>query len=273
MSTTVNSGSVNSGCVNSSSVVNEGYTRGDRTPEFTTRGPVTRSAANRRRREPPPPAGPWILITTNTSGDGASKSFVQEKVGEWLGMLTVVPLIDRPVLSEEQCTLITIALEHKALFRDYPITNPELVRIATELWQNQSSTSQLAGGADEEPCKCVVHTSEIEPTLLAVLRNIMSCSSELGGRFLSGNLTNIAMHLLTYIIKTIADLGNVQIQPEIKSAAQNAGSKVVINFGCGEQHLTVESTPDFYIRKQSPIVYLTIGEVESVNSEKIPRCS
>ena len=26
----------------------------------------------------------------------------------------------------------------------------------------------------------------------------------------------------------------------------------------------VESTSDFYIRKQSPIVYLTIGEVESV---------
>ena len=54
---------------------------------------------------------------------------------------------------------------------------------------------------------------------------------------------------------------NVQIQPEMKSSGQMAGSKVVFNFGCGEHHLTAEATPDFYIRKQSSIVHLTIGEV------------
>ena len=48
----------------------------------------------------------------------------------------------------------------------------------------------------------------------------------------------------------------------MKSSAQTAGSKVVVKLGCGQHSLTVESTPDFYIRKQSPIVYLTIGEVE-----------
>ena len=31
----------------------------------------------------------------------------------------------------------------------------------------------------------------------------------------------------------------------------------MVKFGHGDYHLTVESTPDFYIRKQSPIVYLT----------------
>ena len=29
----------------------------------------------------------------------------------------------------------------------------------------------------------------------------------------------------------------------------------------------LEDTPDFYIRKQSPIVYLTIGEVERIGSK------
>ena len=77
---------------------------------------------------------------------------------------------------------------------------------------------------------------------------------------------NITLHLLTYIIKTKAGLQNVQIQLEMKSSVQMAGSKVVVNFGCGEHHLAVKATPDFYIRKQSPVVYLTIGEVENVGS-------
>ena len=77
-------------------------------PELTTRGPVTRSAANRRRTEPP--TGPWISNTTSTSGNGVSLSLVQEKVGEWLGVLTVVTVLDALIMSEEECSLITEGL-------------------------------------------------------------------------------------------------------------------------------------------------------------------
>ena len=82
----------------------------------------------------------------------------------------------------------------------------------------------------------------------------MPCSSELGGRLLSGNLTDIAVYLLMYIIITKAGLTDVQIQPECKSdgSINVAGSKVVVKIGYGDYHLTVESTPDFYVWKQSP---------------------
>ena len=55
----------------------------------------------------------------------------QEKVGKWLGFVSIVNVFDNPVLTEEECTLITVALEHKQLVRDYPITHSEVVRIAT----------------------------------------------------------------------------------------------------------------------------------------------
>ena len=63
-------------------------------------------------------------------------------------------------------------------------------------------------------------------------------------------------------------------QAEVKSDASMdaAGSKVVVNFGCGEHRLTVEATPDFYVRKQAPIVYLMIGEVGSKGLKDL-RCS
>ena len=58
-------------------------------------------------------------------------------------------------------------------------------------------------------------------------------------------------------------------QAEVKSDASvdAAGSKVVVNFGCGEHSLTVEATPDFYVCKQALIVYLMIGEVGSKGSK------
>ena len=39
----------------------------------------------------------------------------QEKVGKWLGFVSIVNVFDNPVLTEEECTLITIALEHRQL--------------------------------------------------------------------------------------------------------------------------------------------------------------
>lgn len=204
-----------------------------------------------------PPAGPWIASTTNASGSGGSVSFIQETVGQWLGVLTVVPVLESPVLTPEECYLITVALDHKQLLRDYPITQSEVLRIA-------------ADDKAEKVCKCVVHCtdgSNIEPALLVVLKDIMACCAELQGRSLSGNLTNIAIWLLQYILQT--GLTDLQVQAKVKSDASvdAAGSKVVVNFGCGEHSLTVEATPDFYVRKQAPIMYLMIGEVESKGSK------
>ena len=65
--------------------------------------------------QPKPPAGPWISSTTSTSGSGASMSLVQEKVGEWLRVLTLVKVLDLPVMSQEESSLITVALEHRHL--------------------------------------------------------------------------------------------------------------------------------------------------------------
>lgn len=203
------------------------------------------------------PEGPWVSSTTATSGSGASVSLVQEKVGEWLGILSLVNVSSKSVLSEEECVLITVAMEHKTLLDNYPITTPELVRLAH------------APSDEERVCTCPVHAEDckIEESLFELLKNIMACTSELNGRFLSGNLTNLTVYLLTFIIRTKAGLTNIQIQPEAKSDVGAAGSKVVFSFGCGEQYLTVESTPDFYIRNQAPLVYLVIGEVESVGSK------
>ena len=62
--------------------------------------------------------GPWISSSTKKSGNGASQSFVQETVGKGLGFVSVVNVFDNPVLTEEECTLITVALEHRQLVRD-----------------------------------------------------------------------------------------------------------------------------------------------------------
>ena len=130
---------------------------------------------------------------------------------------------------------------------------PELVRLVH------------ASSDEEKVCMCPVHAQDckLEKPLLESLKNIMACTSELNGR-LSGNLT---IYLLTFIICTKAGLTNIQIQPEAKSDVGSAGSKVVFSIGYGEQHLTVESTPDFYTSNQAPLVYLIIGEVESVGSK------
>ena len=234
-------------------------------------GPVTRAAKRRQITHVEPPTGLWICSTDATSGSGASVSLVQEQVGQWLSILALITVTDSPVMSRRECDLIMKALEHSQLLEDHPITLPELQRIATEhrqLLRDNSTISELT--IDDEPCKCLIHTKKdsIEQHLVDLLYNIMPCSSKLGGRFLSGNLTNIAIYLLTYIIKTKAGLTDVQIQPECKSDGSRhvAGSKVVVKIGHGDYHVTVESTPNFYIWKQSPIVYLTIGEVESVNN-------
>ena len=140
---------------------------------------------------------------------------------------TLVKVLDLPVMSQEECSLITVALEHRHLLQDHPITPSELLRIATD-------------DKAEKVCKCVVYTGgNIEPTLLMVLKNIMACCSELGGRLLSGNLTKYYHPPLTSFTHTKAGLTDLQIQAEVKSDAsvEVAGSKVVINFGCGEHRL------------------------------------
>lgn len=206
------------------------------------------------------PSGPWIAAPSGKPS-GASGVLVQEAVGQWLGILTVIAVDTTAVLSEDECSLISIALQHKFLYRDRPVTASELVRIAD-------------APSDQKVCKCTVHTGESDiqhqhPQLLGLLKNIMPCSAELNGRYLAGNLTNIALYLLNFIIKEKAGLTDLQIQPEMKSDASTeaAGSKSVFDMGCGERYLTVESTPDFYVRKQTPIVYFMIGEVESAKSK------
>ena len=97
-------------------------------------GPVTRSAAKRGQMpdQPKPPEGPWISSLTSTSGNGASVPFVQEKVEEWLGLVTLVEIPDPPVLIQEECSLIAVALEHEQLYNDRPITPLELLQIAED---------------------------------------------------------------------------------------------------------------------------------------------
>ena len=118
---------------------------------------------------------------------------------------------------------------------------------------------------------CAVHTGEshIDTHILTLLQNIIAYSSELKRRLFSGNLTNIAIYLLTFVLHFKAGLTDLQIQAEMKSESsmEHAGSKVVFNLGCGDCHLTVESTPDFYICRETPIVYLAVGEVHSTGSK------
>ena len=66
---------------------------------------------------------------------------------------------DPPVLSQEECSLIAIALEHKQLYNNHPITSSEQLRIAED-------------EEVKEVCKCVLHTdsSNIESTLLVRLK-------------------------------------------------------------------------------------------------------
>ena len=142
--------------VSPESVTRELTTEPTMEPKLTTER-VARSAAKMRRKEPFPPAGPWKASSTKKSGIGAFQSFVQETFGEWLGIVSIVKVFDRPILTEEECTLITISLEHRELLRDYPITRSKVVRIANEhlqLLENLSSTSeqqQIPGSADGEP--------------------------------------------------------------------------------------------------------------------------
>ena len=58
--------------------------------------------------------------------------FVQEKVEEWLGLVTPVEIPDPPVLTQKECSLIAVALEHEQLYNDRPITPSELLRIAED---------------------------------------------------------------------------------------------------------------------------------------------
>ena len=67
-------------------------------------------------------------------------------MGQWLGVVALVTVTDSPVMSQEECDLITIALEHSQLLEDHPITPPELQRIAAEhrqLLRDGSNTSKL----------------------------------------------------------------------------------------------------------------------------------
>ena len=56
---------------------------------------------------------------------------------------------------------------------------------------------------------------------------------------------------MTYIVKNRAGLQNVQIQPEMKSSAQTAGTKVVV----------VDNTV-LLLNPHQIFTYLSIGEVE-----------
>lgn len=79
----------------------------------------------------------------------------------------------------------------------------------------------------------------------------MSCS-ELNGRFLSGNLTNLTLYLLKHILHTKAGLTGIQVQPEMKSDTDAAGTRVVYNIGRGATgHLIVEATPDLVLRTRN----------------------
>lgn len=111
------------------------------------------------------PSGPWIAAPSGKPS-GASGVLVQEAVGQWLGILTVIAVDTTAVLSEDECSLISIALQHKFLYRDRPVTASELVRIAD-------------APSDQKVCKCTVHTGESDiqhqhPQLLGIKRSLLS---------------------------------------------------------------------------------------------------
>ena len=88
-------------------------------------------------------------------------SLVQEKVGEWLGILTVVSIglaSDEPrgVVSDYSST------GNRQLLQDHPITPSELLQMVVN------------DKVEKVYYKCVVNTSgNIEPTLLMVYHGIL----------------------------------------------------------------------------------------------------
>ena len=97
----------------------------------------------------------------------------------------------------------------------------------------------------------------------------MANVSELGGPLYSRNLTNIGVDILKYILEKVG-FKNLQIQPEAKSTISpcSAGSKVVYMMEDKSGGIVIEATPDFYVRKVTPIIYIIIGETENAGSEQ-----
>ena len=98
---------------------------------------VSGAPAPKRRRDseddtPPLDVGPWIRSSTKTSGNGASTALVQQQVGMWMGMITLVEVQDIlfTVITDEDCYYLAIAMKHRALLGDCPMTVSEHKRIA-----------------------------------------------------------------------------------------------------------------------------------------------
>ena len=182
-----------------------------------------------------------------------------------MGMITLVEVQDTlfTVLTDEDCYYLAIAMKHRALLGNRPMTVAEHWRIA-DLFKTHKDDGMPLDFDDS--CKCAIHTSTtLSPSFSELLKRIMAISAELNVDFLSGNLGNLAVQVLEFIIQK-AGLSAIQICKEDKSRAGHAGSKSVFTMGYGDKYMTVEATPDFYVRKTSPIIYILLGESESSGS-------
>jgi len=171
-----------------------------------------------------------------------------------LGLFTTLTVPTAEVLQHEEVAELVLALQHDHLLLLHPTTKEECLRIAAD-----------EGGS--KSCTCMLYT--MDPPCSSLLQGIMANVSELGGPRYSGNLTNIGVDILKYILHDKAGFKNLQIQPEAKSTItpSSAGSKVVYTMEDKSGSLTIEATPDFYVRKFAPIIYIIIGETESSGSE------
>jgi len=231
------------------------------TPPVETTTPKTTPPRQLRKRRSHPKAekkrrveGVWIMPTTSKRGQGACRKETQRRVGEMLGLFETLTVPTDEVLQPDEVAELVLALQHDHLLLFHPITKEECLRIAAD-----------EGGS--KSCTCMLHT--MDPPCSPLLQGIMANVSELGGAQYSGNLTNIGIEILKYILHDKAGFRNLQIQPEAKSTitATSAGSKVVYTMEDKNGTLTVEATPDFYVQKFAPIVYIIIGETESSGSK------
>ena len=172
-----------------------------------------------------------------------------------LGLFTTLSVPTTKVLQEEEVTQLTLALQHDHLLLLHPTTKEECIRIA-------------AGEGGSKSCECMLHT--MDPPCSSLLQGIMANVSELGGPLYSRNVTNIGVDILKYILQEKAGFKNLQIQLEAKSTITpcSEGSKVIYMMEDKSGSIVIEATPDFYVRKVAPIIYIIIGETESVGSEE-----
>ena len=240
-----------------------------------------------RRLNPPPMA--WIGASSLSSAthEGTSSFRVQQSVGEWLGLFKVIELSeDRPTpLTNEEVTHICCVFKHTDVSND-GICIPELKlkhlqSIISNLTMQdpQAAANTLVTLKEHGPfrCNCAVHMrlSQASQSELQVfdrfLASLLASTAENGGLLYSGNLSNIAVSLIDYVLQK-AGIKSVQVMVETRSALASAlATHVRFAVGVGEgeheESLVVDGTPDFYGRKlsfsSSPSVYLFVGESES----------